>query len=150
MKKILFTALIAIGMIGSSAAQMAIPGEVFASNPAKFNGRQVTIKNLDFIKGSPQVGPSIGGPAGTFSNVAPGPAGTPTAPTTTPCRPPRGYSEINISFRGYPEYKGCFFMLDAMKAELERQCGHDKTPIQITLRGDNRMGYNVSFYRLGM
>lgn len=137
-------------MIGSSLGQMAIPGEVFASNPAKFNGRQVTLKNLEFVKGKPHISPSVIGPAGTFSNVAPGPAGSPTAPSTTPCRPPRGYSEVNINFKGYPEFKGCFFMLDALKTELDLQCGQEKTPIQITLRGDSRMGYNITFYRIGM
>jgi hypothetical protein len=150
MRKFLLTALVTIGMIGSSLSQMAIPGEVFAQNPARFNGRQTTIKNVEIVKTHGTNGPSIGGPAGSFQQGAPGAIGTPTAPTAAPCRPPRGYSEVNLSFTGAPEYKGCFFMIDAMKAELERQCGHEKTPAQLTFRGDSRTGYNVTFYRLGM
>lgn len=150
MRKFLLTALVTIGMIGSSVAQMAIPGEVFASNPARFNGRKVTIKNVEVVKtdlhGS---GPSIGGPAGSL-NAAPGPVGSPSQPVMVPCRPPRGFSEVSLFFKGAPEYKGCFFMADSMKDQLMRECGHENTPAQITFRGDSRTGYNVTFYRLGM
>lgn len=137
-------------MMATSVAQMAIPGEIFASNPARFNGRQTTIKNVEIVKTTGTNGPSIGSPVGSLQVGAPGPIGSPTAPTAAPCRPPRGFSEINVSFRSAPEYKGCFFMADAMKSELDRQCGHDNTPAQITFRGDNRTGYHVTFYRLGM
>jgi hypothetical protein len=149
MKKFLLITLVTIGMISSSLAQMAVSGEIFASNPARFNGRQTTIKNVQIVKNIGTNGPSIGGPSGSFQVGAPGPIGSPTQPTT-PCRPPRGYSEINVSFNGAPEYKGCFFMVDAMKAELDRQCGHTETPAQLTFRGDSRTGYHVTFYRLGM
>jgi hypothetical protein len=150
MRKFLLLAFLTIGMIGSSLAQMAIAGELFAANPARFNGRQTTIKNVEIVKTVGTNGPSIGGSVGSLQVGAPGPVGSPTQPTTTPCRPPRGFSEINIFFKGAPEYKGCFFMADAMKAELERKCGHDNTPAQLTFRGDNRTGYHVTFYRLGM
>jgi hypothetical protein len=63
--------LLAIGMIGASYSQMAIPGEVFASNPARFNGRKVAIKNIEIVKADAHGGPSIGGPAGSFQG-APG------------------------------------------------------------------------------
>jgi len=150
MKKILLTALVTIGMIGSSLAQMAIPGEVFASNPARFNGRKVTIKNIEIVKQDAHgVGPSIGGPAGSFSHGAPGPVGSPTAPPTQPCRAPRGFSEVTIFFKGAPEYKGCFFMADNMKTQLDRECGHENTPAMIDFRGDSRMGYHITAYRLG-
>lgn len=151
MRKFLLMSLVTIGMIGSSVAQMAIPGEVFASNPAKFNGRKVTIKNVEIVKenihGS---GLSIGGPAGSFNHGAPGPVGSPTAPTAQPCRPPRGYSEVSILFKGTPEYKGCFFMADNMKQQLMRECGHENTPAMVDFRGDNRMGYLITAYRLGI
>jgi hypothetical protein len=149
MKKLLFI-LLTIGMIGTSFSQMAVAGELFAANPSRFNGRQTTIKNVEIVKTHGASGPSIGGPAGSFQQGAPGAVGTPTAPTAAPCRPPRGFSEINVHFKGATDYKGCFFMIDAMKAELERQCGHESTPVQLTFRGDNRTGYNVTFYRLGM
>jgi hypothetical protein len=148
MKKLLLS-LLTIGMVATSTAQMAITGELFAANPARYNGRQTTIKNVEIVKTHGTSGPSIGGTAGSFQQGAPGAIGTPTSPTAAPCRPPRGFSEINVSFKGAPEYKGCFFMADAMKSELDRQCGHDNTPAQLTFRGDNRTGYHVTFYRLG-
>ncbi len=151
MRKILLTALVTIGMIGSSVAQMAIPGEIFAGNPARFNGRKVTIKNIEIVKSDVHSqGTTIGGPVGSFSHVAPGPVGSPTAPSTHPCRPPRGFSEVSVFFKGAPEYKGCFFMADNMKTQLDRECGHENTPAQISFRGDSRMGYHITFYRLGM
>jgi hypothetical protein len=150
MRKLFLLAALTIGMMATSVAQMAIPGEVFATNPARFNGRQTTIKNVEIVKTLGTNGPSIGGPAGSLQVGAPGPIGSPTAPTAAPCRPPRGFSEINVSFTGSPDYKGCFFMADAMKAELDRQCGHTNTPAQLTFRGDSRTGYHVTFYRLGM
>ncbi len=149
MKKLTLLFAVAFAVVGSAMAQMAIPGEVFAQNPTRFNGRSVTIKNIEIVKASATGGPSIGGPAGSLNQGAPGPAGSPSAPAA-PCRPPRGFSEIGLNFIGAPDFKGCFFMADNMKAELDRQCGHDKTPAQITFRGDSRTGYNVSFYRLGM
>lgn len=151
MRKFLLMTLVTIGMIGSSLSQMAIPGEVFAQNPARFNGRKVTIKNIEIVKENLHGhGPAIGGPVGSLSHGAPGPVGSPTAPTTHPCRPPRGFSEISIFFKGAPEYKGCFFMADNMKAQLDRECGHENTPAQISFRGDARTGYHVTLYRLGM
>jgi hypothetical protein len=150
MKKFTLLFAVAFAVVGSSMAQMAVAGEIFASNPARYNGRQTTIKNVEIVKTQGTSGPSIGGPAGSFQQGAPGAVGTPTAPTAAPCRPPRGFSEINVHFKGATDFKACFFMNDAMKAELERQCGHDKTPATLTFRGDNRTGYNVTFYKLGM
>ena len=151
MRKFLLTALVTIGMIGSSVAQLAIPGEIFASNPARFNGRKVTLKNIEMVKTEGhQVGPAIGAPSGPVQVGAPGPVNSPTAPATAPCRPPRGYSQVDVFFKGEPEFKACFFMMDRMKEEMERQMGHQSAPAQITLRGDIRTGYNVTFFRLGM
>lgn len=148
MRKILLTALVTIGMIGSSVAQMAIPGEIFASNPARFNGRKVTLKNIELVKMDVLAGPTINGSVSSLQ-VAPGAVGTPTSPNVIPCRPPRGFSEVGVFFKGVPEYKGCFFMVDSMKKQLDREMGHENIPAQITLRGDSRTGYLVSFYRLG-
>ena len=156
MRKILLTALVTIGMIGSSVAQMAIPGEVFAQNPARFNGRKVTIKNIEIVKTDVHAGHSVGGPVSSAQVgapgpvVGPGPVGSPTQPATQPCRPPRGFSEVGLLFKAEPNYKGCFFMADAMFNQLMREVGHENTPAQITFRGDSRTGYNVTFYRLGM
>jgi len=149
MKKLVTLALLAVAVVGSAVAQMAIPGEVFAGNPSRFNGRKVTIKNVEVVKTDAHGGPSIGGPAGSLTS-GPGAVGTPSAPATHPCRPPRGFSEVSVFFKGAPEYKGCFFMADNMKQQLDREMGHENTPAQLTFRGDSRTGYNVTFYRLGM
>ena len=152
MRKLLLLAVMTIGMIASSVAQLAIPGEVFAQNPARFNGRKVTIKNIEIVStnfvGSAISGPAIG-PTGGSVAVAPGAIGTPTAPNTSPCRPPRGFSQIEIFFKGEPGFKACFFMMDSMKTQLEREMGNQNVDAQITFRGDYRTGYNVTFYRLG-
>lgn len=148
MKKLILI-LLTIGIIGASYSQMAIPGEIFASNPARFNGRKVTIKNIEIVKADPHTGgPSIGGPAGSFQG-APGAAGTPGAPATHPCRPPRGFAQVEIHFVGAPEYKGCFFSAENMKAQLDRELGDTNTPAEISFRGDSRVGYHITLYRLG-
>ena len=152
MKKLLFS-LLAIGMIGSSVAQMAIPGAAFADNPSRFNGRKVTVKDVtvnpsnSVLTLSPAVAPApLTGPV-QMPTVAPGPTGTNT--TVTRCNPPRGFSELNVNFKDAPEYKGCFFMADAMFNQLKRSTGGQSVDAQITFRGDARLGYNVSFYKLG-
>ena len=150
MKKLVTLVVVAIAVVGSAIAQMAIPGEVFAGNPARFNGRKVTIKNIEIVKSSAALaGPVISGPVNTV-NVAPGPVGTPSAPATHPCRPPRGFSQVEVFFKGIPEYKGCFFMADNMHNQLMRECAHENTPAMIDFRGDSRMGYHITAYRLGM
>ena len=149
MKKLVTLVVLAIAVVGSAVAQMAIPGEIFAGNPARFNGRKVTIKNIELVKADlNHGGPAIGGPAGALHG-APGAVGTPSAPATHPCRPPRGFTEVGVFFKGAPEYKACFFMASNMKEQMDREIGHENTPAQITLRGDSRMGYMISFYRLG-
>ena len=149
MKKLVTLAVVAIAVVGSAVAQMAIPGEIFAGNPARFNGRKVTIKNIEIVKSDTNHGgPAIGGPAGAVHG-APGAVGTPSAPATHPCRPPRGFTKVEVFFKGAPEYKACFFMASNMKEQMDREIGHENTPAQITLRGDSRMGYMISFYRLG-
>ena len=150
MRKLFLLAVLTIGMVASSVAQMAIPGEIFAENPARFNGRKVTLKNVEVVNSNNAHQPGIvAGPVGPIQ-AAPGAVGTPSAPNVTPCRPPRGFSQVSVFFKAAPEYQGCFFMADAMFNQLMREVGHENTPAQITFRGDSRTGYNVTFYRLGM
>lgn len=141
-------------MIGSSLGQMAIPGEVFAQNPARFNGRKVTIKNIQIVAENLNGGNGMSGPIGTVSGPlslgAPGPVGTPSAPNVTPCNPPRGFSKLNVFFKGEPNYKGCFFMADVMFSQLNRELGGHDADAMISFRGDARTGYHVSLYKLGM
>lgn len=150
MRKLFLLAALTIGMMASSVAQMAIPGEIFAGNPARFNGRKVTLKNVEVVNSNNAHQPGIvAGPVGPIQ-AAPGAVGTPSSPNVTPCRPPRGFSQVSVFFKAAPEYQGCFFMADAMFNQLMREVGHENTPAQITFRGDSRTGYNVTFYRLGM
>jgi len=94
MRKILLTALVTIGMIGSSVAQLAIPGEIFAQNPSRFNGRKVTMKNIELVStqnlNGSMVSPAPLSPMSGPINV--GQIG-PVAPnqTSSPCRPTRGF-----------------------------------------------------------
>jgi len=148
MKKFLLS-LLAIGMMGSSVAQMAIPGGIFADNPTRFNGRKVTVKNVqvDFTDLNTQNGVITSGP--TNLNVAPGAIGTPSAPNVSPCRAPRGFSKVKVFFLEKPEYDACFFMSTPMYEQLKRETGRTTTDVRITFRGDSRVGYNITFYRLG-
>lgn len=146
MKRFKLLVVLTIGMIGSAFAQMAIPSEVFASNPQRFNGRKVTLKNI-VLRDGVLVSPSniiqpLNGP------VSIGPT-TPNPQRQLPCRPPRGFSEVDVFFKASPDYTACFFMADNMKTQLDRELGGESVEAQITFRGDYRTGYMVSFYRLG-
>ena len=150
MRKLFLLSLISIGMIGSSIAQMAIPGGIFADNPNRFNGRKVTIKNVQIdmndLMGSNQatISPS-NGPV-SLSSVAPGPNGQ-TA--TMNCRPPRGFEKVSVFFMEKPDYKTCFFMAKPMFEQLKRETGGQTVDVHLTFRGESRTGYNVTFYRIG-
>ena len=149
MKKLSLLFAIGFTMVGSSMAQMVIPGETFAANPARFNNRPTTIKNIEIVQENATGGPSIGGPAGSTPSFAP-PAGSPSAPNNTPCRPPRGFSQVNLNFKGAPEFNACFFMSDVMKAQMDRECGKKNSPATISFRGESRVGYNITAYKLGL
>ena len=146
MKKLVLLAVVAVATIGSAVAQMAIPGEVFAENPTRFNGRKVTVKNIELLPASNDANPVlIGGPV----NVAPGPVRHSGSASALPCRTPRGFSEVSVFFKGATNFKACFFMADNMREQMYREVGNENVPAQITFRGDARTGYMVSFYRLG-
>lgn len=150
MRKTILAVVLTIGTIGSTLAQLAIPGEVFADNPHRFNGRRVTIKNIQLNSEVTSGQLSVGQSSPALLNVSAGVVGTPSAPTIQPCRPPRGFSQIDVVFKGKPEFKACFFMQDAMKIQLDREMGGHITDAMISFRGDHRMGYHVSLYKLGM
>jgi len=153
MRKFLLIAIVTIGMIGSIVAQMAIPGVSFTDNPSRFNGRKVTLKDVkvNFTNtlgvNSMAVAPAPLTGAIQMPTVAPGPTGT--GSVVVRCNPPRGFSQVTVDFNAAPDYKGCFFMADAMYNQLKREVGAQSVDAQITFRGDSRTGYNVSFYKLG-
>jgi hypothetical protein len=150
MKKIVLLSLLFIGMIGTSMGQMVIPGEVFTQKPVSFNGRVVSVKNIQLDFSNKMMAP-IGAvaPVGPVSHasVAPGPNGSNTP--VGRCNPPRGFVIVDVDFIADPEYQGCFFMSETMYQELKRQAGGQKLDAQITFRGDSRIGYNITFYKIG-
>ena len=152
MRKLIFLSLLSIGMIGSSVAQMAIPGGIFADNPSRFNGRKVTIKNVQIdmndMVGTNQSAVSVSpmnGPV-NLSSVAPGPQGH---NTIVRCNPPRGFEMVKVFFLEKPEFETCFFMAKPMYEQLKRETGGQTVDVHLTFRGDSRTGYNVTFYRIG-
>ncbi len=156
MKK--FTTLFALAFIvvGSAFAQQAISGAIFASNPARFNGRTVTVKNVQLnmtnvTSTTGTVAPGAAGvqagPAGP-AHGAPGPNGAGTA--VVRCNPPKGYQKLDVDFIEEPDYQGCFFMKEVMFNQLKKETGmQEKVDVQLTFRGDAKVGYMVTFYKLG-
>ncbi len=153
MKKITSFFAIAFALIGMSKAQMVMAGEQFSKNPAQFNGRQITIKNIQLDFSNNMAGPSgavAPAPhAGAPSNApqAPGPNGQGAA--VIKCNPPKGYVAVDVDFLADPEYKGCFFLSQAQYDQLKRQAGGQKLDAQITFKGDSRMGYQISLFKIG-
>ena len=133
----------------SAMAQMAIPGGVFASNPTRFDGRKVTIKNIEIIKTDENGLGTIGGP-GIAAYGLPGAGGIPSAVSSAaPCRPPRGFKTVEINFLEETSFKACFFMAENMRKQMYLEVGDQPCAAQITIRGNGRAGYHISFYRLG-
>ena len=152
MKKVTTLFAVAFAFIGASMAQMVIPGESFAKNPSSFNGRKVSIKNiqLDFSNKMPAPTGAVApvGSAGMGAgSVGPGPGGQ--GAQVQRCNPPRGFSQLDVNFLAAPDFEGCFYMGDAMYNELKRQAGGQNIDAQITFQGDSRVGYNVTFYKIG-
>jgi len=154
MRKYITFIVLAILSVSYSAAQMAIPGKAFADNPARFNGRKVSLKNV-----SVSIESNLGS---NNSVVAPAPLTAPSSainarPIVAPgpsffiliWRPPRGFKEVDVTFIDAPEYKGCFFMADPIYNQLKRDLGGQTVNAIITFRGDSRTGYNLTFYKLG-
>ncbi len=149
MKKVLSFALTMVA-VGSTLSQMVIPGESFAKNPASFNGRKVSVKNIQ-ITATQTTAPGVIAPApinpvGT-ATVAPGANGTGTQ--VIRCNVPRGYKQLDVNFLAAPDFEGCFFTSDAMYKSLAATSNGTPVDAQITFQGDNRLGYNVTFYRIG-
>ena len=152
MRKYITFIVLALLSVSYSAAQMAIPGKAFADNPARFNGRKVSLKNVtvtiesnlsnSVVAPAPLTAPSSAINARPI--VAPGPR-----QIIQTCRPPRGFKEVDVTFTDAPEYKGCFFMADPIYNQLKRDLGGQTVDAVITFRGDSRTGYNLTFYKLG-
>jgi len=148
MRKLLLLSVMTIGMIASGTAQMAIPGAIFTSNQARFNGRKVTIKNVQVLpetttNSNVAVAPINPNPV----SINPGNIG-PIGQVSLNCRAPRGFSTVNILFLEEPDFQGCFFVEGVMYKELMRSLGGQATDAQITFRGDSRIGYHITMFKL--
>lgn len=149
MKKLLSFALVVFA-VGSAMAQMVIPGESFAKNPSSFNGRKVSVRNVQVDFSNNMVAaPGAVAPAGPINSVASAPGANGAGTQVVRCNPPRGFSQLDVTFLAAPEFEGCFFMQNAMYSELQRQAGGRAIDIQLTFQGDSRTGYNVTFYKIG-
>lgn len=135
----------AVMFFGKSTAQMAMSGAIFSENPARFNGRIVTVKNVQVVFESQNSMPGAVAPANSNQNTTNSANGV-----LQRCNFPRGFKAMDILFLENPDFKGCFFMPESMYQQLKKEVGGSrKVDIQLTFRGDNRTGYNVTSYRLG-
>jgi len=151
MRKSLLLAVMTIGMIASSVAQMAIPGAIFTSNQSRFNGRKVTIKNVQVLPEVIASNNTAVTPLNPTSPVSVNPGNIgPIGQVSLNCRAPRGFHTVDVLFLEEPEFKTCFFLADVMHKELMRQIGNEATNAKITFRGDSRIGYHITFFELGM
>lgn len=137
-----------IGMIASGIAQMAIPGAIFTSNQARFNGRKVTIKNVQVVpetitNSNVAIAPINPNPV----SISPGNIG-PIGKVSLNCTAPRGFHTVNILFLEDPDFQGCFFVADVMYKQLMRELGGQSVDAEITFRGDSRIGYHITMFRL--
>ena len=132
MKKLIIL-LTVLSMSVAAMAQMAIPGATFADNPSRFDGRKVTVKGVMLESANPH-----GSPIAVKPHIGP----------VAPCNPPRGFKQVSVNFISAPNYNACFFMQDPMHDALMRELASRDIEAEITFRGDSRIGYNVTFYRL--
>jgi len=149
MKKSILSLTVVFGMIASSLAQQAIPGESFVAQIARFNGRPVRINNVELAKSNATSTPSIGGPIATASTNTANVNGI--QPSQAPCSVPRGHQRVEVFFKGASEFQGCFFVKDAMKTQLDLDMPlNSNVPAELTMRGHSTKGYLITAYRLGM
>jgi hypothetical protein len=141
MKKII-TLLTVCSLALSAMAQLAIPGGVFDSNPARFNGRKVTLKNVEIIKTQEAGRHTIGGPSIAAH-------GLPAVSSVAPCRAPRGFATVEVNFLEETSFKACFFMAKNMRDQMYLEVDDQPCAAQITIRGNIGVGYHISFYRIG-
>ena len=147
MKNLFFIAVMTL--MGSLSAQSLPVDQVqFTSNPAVFNGKMVSISGI-------LINPSNPTPAAPGAiSVAPGSSlssgsGTPAAPVAPVirCNAPRGFVALDVDFPKDPTFQACFFVSRAMFNSLPK--GQDKIQSTITFKGDHRIGYTITLYKLG-
>jgi hypothetical protein len=147
MKNLFFIAVMTL--MGSLSAQSLPVDQVqFTSNPAVFNGKMVSVSGILINPNNPT--PAAPGAI----SVAPGAsvsagAGTSAAPRTpaTRCNAPRGFVTLDVDFPADPTFQACFFISQAMFNTLPK--GQDKIQSSLAFKGDHRIGYTITLYKLG-
>lgn len=133
MKNLFFIAVMTL--MGSLSAQSLLVGPVqFTSNPAAFNGKMVSVSGILINPSNPTP------PAPGVISVAPG------APISR-CNAPRGFVVLDVDFPTDPTFQACFFISQSMFNSLPK--GQDKIQSTLTFKGDHRVGYTVTLYKLG-
>lgn len=145
MKNLFFIAVMTL--MGSLSAQsLEIDPVQFTSKPAAFNGKMVTVSGILINPSNPTP------PAPGVISVAPGSsvsagAGTSSGTSATRCNAPRGFVTLDVDFPADPTFQACFFISQAMFSSLPK--GQDKIQSSLTFKGDHRIGYTISLYKLG-
>jgi hypothetical protein len=147
MKNLFFIAVMTL--MGSLSAQsLPVDPVRFTSNPAAFNGKMVSISRILINPNNPtpaapgviSVAPGASVSTGSGIPVAPG------APVVR-CNAPRGFVPLDVDFPTDPTFQACFFISQAMFNTLPK--GQDKIQSSLTFKGDYRIGYTVTLYKLG-
>ncbi len=147
MKNLCFIAVMAL--MGSLSAQSLVVGPVqFTSNPAAFNGKMVSVSGV-LINPSNPTPPAPGVmPAAPGASISAG-SGTPAAlgAPVVRCNAPRGFVALDVDFPTDPTFQACFYISQSMFSSLPK--GQDKIQSTLTFKGDHRVGYTVTLYKLG-
>lgn len=146
MKKLSLTLIALFCFFKISSAQIIVDANDFASNPAKYNGRTITIKGIKIQiqdEGNSTVGGGSIGGSGNISSGSGASGGSNNAPSTR-CTPPKLYQTLNVQFN-VPTYEGCFVILSKM-ATIIPVGGSPKA--DLTFKADTRTMNKVTGIRL--
>jgi hypothetical protein len=130
MKKITLFVLSIVALASAAMAQgaMTVNPVDFTSNPAKFNGKTISISDLKL---------DLVGVVGTTGAVSPTGA--------IRCNPARGFKSIEVDFSNDPNFSKCFFMSENEYNKLPK--GHVLTA-QLTFKGTTKLGYTITMFKL--
>ena len=147
MKNLFFIAVMTL--MGSLSAQGLIIDQVqFTSNPTAFRGKMVSISGILINPNNPTLFASGVIPAAPGSSLSSG-SGIPAAPVAPVirCNAPRGFVSLDVDFPKDPNFQACFFISKAMFSSLPK--GQDKIQSTLIFKGDHRIGYTITLYKLG-
>jgi hypothetical protein len=136
MKKITLFVLSIVALASAAMAQgaMTIKAVDFTNNPARFNGKTISIRGikLDLTAAAAAAAATTG-------------AVSASAPPTSRCNPPRGFKSIEVDFTNDPTFSKCFYITEAQYNALPK--GHVLTA-QLTFKGSDRLGYSITMFKL--